>query len=376
MLFWISLARLAAAEPLQAMPLEILVENGHERAWLPAAGVQLSVPERLADFREAADLGISMRNGEPTVRFAGQFLVWSEERRVRWLLGETRVNQGSTQLWVVDRDLGTGTEASCAFAQGHAASTEKPEPSTLRVRTQLTVGATCAAPPPPLACDGPPPTVRRKGRRMVRLPEGGALLDPVMNGETTAQERGWIQPVVANALHRAAHETLCIAAERGWPGTGWPLVVGDRSLRDGSIPTWQGVPAHPSGSHTDGWDADIAYFQAGWAPDNDMRPVCVHADTRTDHRHCLHDPVLLDARRTAMFIGLLAQSKHVRCVGVDGRVARRVLEAQRSLAAEGLLDAVGDKLCFESEDTGRGWFYGHHDHLHVQGQRPPGTMVP
>ena len=45
-----------------------------------------------------------------------------------------------------------------------------------------------------------------------------------------------------------------------------------------------------------------------------------------------------------------------------------------SLHEAGLLPPVEPgRLCFETEDTGRGWLRGHHDHLHVSGARAPFT---
>ena len=369
-IFWVLVAACAWRPPtVTAAPLQVRVDPVHIRAQLGVddGALRLEVPPRLSRLRSALGLGVTGEGATRTVRFAGLFLPWTEGARVRWLEGQTELATGRTDLWVTDREVATGQLSRCLYATGQGVSVRRDDGRQLVLDTQLDVTGHCAAPAPALDCAAAPIEVAGPG--LIRLPEGPGLLDPVMNGETEAQERGWIQPVVASALLDAARRTACASAD--WPGTGWPLVVGDRSLADGSIPSWQGVPAHPEGSHTDGWDADVSYFQAGYAPDNDMRPVCVHVDEQGDHQHCLGAPVLLDVKRTALFVGLLANSPHVACVGVDGQIGPRLLQAQAELVDEGRLPRVrSDKLCFETRDRGRGWYRGHHDHLHVQGARP------
>src|SRR5262249_5174558 len=121
------------------------------------------------------------------------------------------------------------------------------------------------------------------------------------------------------------------------------------------------------GTHVGGRDIDIAYYQIG-TPDNHMRPICPHAIAHQDQRRCVAPPTRLDARRTALFIGTLFESPRVRIVGVDGAAAPVLQAALRDLCRDGLV-APGAcamvRLGFETEDTGRGWYAGHENHIHV-----------
>jgi len=151
-------------------------------------------------------------------------------------------------------------------------------------------------------------------------------------------------------------------------GHGAPIGLIDMSERDGSIPgTSEGAPGHPPGTHTDGYDIDVAYFQDG-SEDNAPRSVCAHHVDGRDAYHCVDDPHLLDPWRTALFVGALAEHGKVRLVGVDGRVGPRVESAMATLCAEGWIDPVACfefPLAWEEEDRGRGLYLFHHHHMHV-----------
>jgi hypothetical protein len=87
-----------------------------------------------------------------------------------------------------------------------------------------------------------------------------------------------------------------------------------------------------------------------------------------DQRHCTGLPDTLDARRTALLVGTLFESPHVRVIGVDGRVGPLVAAQIDALCADHALAAAACarvRLAYEPTDTGRGWYFAHHNHLHV-----------
>ena len=168
----------------------------------------------------------------------------------------------------------------------------------------------------------------------------------------------------------AASMVECQAA--GWDyGNFEPLGLGDMSERNGAIPgTREGQPGHPAGTHVNGSDMDIAYYQVG-TPDNTLRAVCAHTLNGRDEYHCTAEPEFLDPWRTALFIAHLHESPQLRVIGVDGRVGVPVEAAIQQLCAEGYI-ANNNPVCrgrlslaYETVDEGRGWFRFHHHHLHM-----------
>lgn len=155
-----------------------------------------------------------------------------------------------------------------------------------------------------------------------------------------------------------------VACETG----GHPLGLGDMSDRDGATPgTAYGAPHHPRGTHEAGRDIDLGYYQRD-TPDNRIRAICPHAIDGVEQWRCIDTPTSLDVRRTALFIGALFESPHVRIVGVDGQAGPPIQRALGRLCTSKHLpgDACARiKLGFENIDTGRNWFYGHHNHMHV-----------
>jgi hypothetical protein len=154
---------------------------------------------------------------------------------------------------------------------------------------------------------------------------------------------------------------------------GKPLALGDMSDRDGDTPgTAWGTPRHPHHTHEGGRDIDLGYYQRGTA-DNHLRPICAHAIAGVEQRHCVAPPTTLDARRTALFIGALFESPHVRIVGIDGAAAGAIERYLAAFAAVGMIDRdayARVRLGFETANTGRLWFYGHHNHMHVSWKDP------
>jgi len=199
------------------------------------------------------------------------------------------------------------------------------------------------------------------------------------NGETWQnQYRSHLRVELAALVSQATARTHC--KTQAWEtGNGAPLGMGDASESNGAIPgTSIGVPAHPAGSHLNGRDIDIAYYQIA-QPDNRLRPVCPHHTWGDDESHCTATPTTLDVWRTAYFIGTLLESSRVRVIGVDGKVGPYVDAAMQSLCDAGWLDdaSCGDaRLVYESTNLGNGWFYHHHHHLHLSLKSgAPGHLV-
>jgi len=212
--------------------------------------------------------------------------------------------------------------------------------------------------------------------------EGDGYWNYPENGETPEdQYRSFARRDLVQLVKYAAAGTRCLSA--GWDrGNHAPLGLGDMSEANGGIPgSREGDPDHPGGTHVDGHDMDIAYYQIG-PEQNLLRAVCDHASGGEEAYHCTGVPDRLDVWRTALFLGLLHHSPQLRVVGVDGRVGPLVESALRTLCARGFLDGAACEehaLAWEEEDTGRGWFYHHHHHLHVsvlgQGRAvPPGVV--
>jgi hypothetical protein len=192
--------------------------------------------------------------------------------------------------------------------------------------------------------------------------------DYPINGETAAnQYRSWARRDLRMLLDYATAKVLCKAAD--WDtGIGGPLGFGDMSEMDGAIPgTSIGEPGHPAGTHVNGRDIDLAYYQLGTA-DNRLRPICTHITGGADQYHCTADPHLLDVWRSALFLGAVFESSRVRVVGVDGRAGPILEEAIAELCATGWITEAACEnvaLAYETTDMGFGWFYFHHHHMHI-----------
>jgi len=190
-----------------------------------------------------------------------------------------------------------------------------------------------------------------------------------INGETsTNQYRSYARRDLMILVKYAAAFVACRA--KGWAeGNGKPIGLGDMSERSGAIPgTSIGSPAHPSGSHTNGYDMDIAYYQTTSA-NNYLRAVCPHTSGGYDVYHCTGEPTILDVKRTALFLGAFLTSDRVRIIGVDGRIGPLVVPSMVKLCEEGVLPKLScdrkSMIAYETTDTGRGWFKFHHHHLHI-----------
>lgn len=126
-------------------------------------------------------------------------------------------------------------------------------------------------------------------------------------------------------------------------------------------------PRHPQGTHVNGRDIDLAYFQANTA-DNRLRAICTHTSNGVDQYHCMAAPTTLDVWRTAMFLGTVFESPRTRVIGVDGQVGPLLLSALDQLCSDGWLSqtaCTNAVLAYETTNMGQGWYLHHHHHAHI-----------
>jgi hypothetical protein len=186
-----------------------------------------------------------------------------------------------------------------------------------------------------------------------------------------------LQLLIQYASARVACET------DGWDY--WPFVsvgLGDMSEEDGTIPgTSTGHPDHPMGTHQDGNDIDVAYYQrdseSTWmklenrlqdVEGNLLRSMCKYTRFGMDVYHCTEPPRILDPWRTALFIAYVAENPYTRVIGVDGQIGPLVDDALDQLAQSGWIeDDLRERipLVYEIENEGMGWYRFHHHHLHI-----------
>jgi hypothetical protein len=199
-----------------------------------------------------------------------------------------------------------------------------------------------------------------------------------INGETISdQYRSYIRRDLRMLIQYATAKVACKTA--GWTfGDNWPLGLGDMSEADGAIPgTSIGSLGHPPGTHTDGYDIDLAYHQIGQI-NNYLRPICPHTPGGTEAYHCTAPPDILDEWRTALFLGFLAEHPSLRVIGCDGQAGPILDAAITQLCTDGWLTtyACGNvPLTYEVTDQGYGWFLFHHHHMHVSFDQPSYKMA-
>ncbi len=148
------------------------------------------------------------------------------------------------------------------------------------------------------------------------------------------------------------------ATRAAYPDTK-PLGLLDMSEDDGDTPgRMENQLRHPEGTHVQGNDIDIAYFQTG--EDNLGRSVCPE-----DGYFCTDDPDILDAERTVFFMSKLAESQHLRVIGVDPRIADALQEAANEMRDDGKIDDAARSYFFTGAMAyGDGWpFHQHHMHF-------------
>jgi len=236
-------------------------------------------------------------------------------------------------------------------------------------------GITCDL--PPIECTG---TAAYCGELIQFDPtEGVGYTDYPENGETVDnQYRSWLRRDLVMLIQYATAKVACYDAS--WTiGSDAPLGLIDMSEQNGAIPgTSIGEPGHPEGTHTNGFDIDVAYYQVGTS-DNRARPICDHYEGGTDAYHCTATPHLLDAWRSALFLGALFEHPHIRVVGCDGKAGPILDSAITILCRDGWITpfACGNRaLTYEEVNEGRGWYYFHHHHMHVSLGLPDYRGVP
>jgi len=229
-------------------------------------------------------------------------------------------------------------------------------------------GPTCAALPSP-DCVG---TAAHCGQLVAFTPaQGPGYHNYPLNGETASnQYRSFARRDLVQLIKWATAYVDCKAA--GWTGgNSMPLGLGDMSESNGAIPgTSIGSPGHPAGTHVNGNDMDIAYYQDR-GPNNFLREICPHTTNGQDQYHCTGAPDRLDVWRTALVLGALAGHARTRIIGVDGKVGPLVAAAIQSLCVRSWLPAASctvaeqGRITYEATNTGRGWFQFHHHHFHI-----------
>jgi len=204
---------------------------------------------------------------------------------------------------------------------------------------------------------------------------GPGYIDYPENGETwDNQYRSFIRRDTMMMIKYACAYVDCLAAD--WVvGNGQPLGLIDMSEANGAIPgTSIGQPGHPQGTHTNGNDIDVSYYQVGTG-DNRARPICEHHQNGEEAYHCTATPHLLDPWRTALFLGALIKHPHLRVVGADGKAGPILISALRLLCENGWLPdsscGRSHMLAYEETNQGYGWFHFHHHHMHVSFNRDP-----
>jgi hypothetical protein len=198
-------------------------------------------------------------------------------------------------------------------------------------------------------------------------------IDYPENGESwDDQYRSWLRRDAVMMIQYAAAKTACYTD--GWEfGNGDPIGLIDMSEENGAIPgTSVGNPGHPAGTHTNGLDIDIAYYQA-FTQNNAARPICDHYQDSVEVHHCTAPPHLLDPWREAVFVGAIHEHPNLRTIGCDGKVGP-ILEYYIEILCD--LSWIDSSACtnpdlsFEVTNQGWGWYFSHHHHIHVSYDQP------
>jgi hypothetical protein len=137
-----------------------------------------------------------------------------------------------------------------------------------------------------------------------------------------------------------------------------PIGLLDMSQADGDVPGRQDDQLrHPEGTHVNGNDIDIAYYQTG--SNNLGRSVCPE-----NGYFCTAEPDILDAERSAFFISRLMKSEHLRVIGVDTMIYTDLIAAASDLKNDGLLTYNDVQRMKSYLAYGDGWpFHQHHLHF-------------
>ena len=253
---------------------------------------------------------------------------------------------------------------------------------------QLPTPATTPPMPPPAGpgpvCDNLPASSCAEGAPCGNLstfsPRTTSYYDDYpINGETfNNQYRSYLQQDLINIVNYATALVECKTAN--WTsGNRDPLGLGDMSESDGAIPgTSINRPGHPPGTHLNGYDIDLAYYQIN-TPDNRLREVC----DSNDMHHCVGQPDRLDPWRTALFLGTVFEfDDTIRVIGVDGKIGPLIETAMRKLCETDWLSDLAcanitpyPNLAYEVVDNGLGWYLFHHHHAHISAHSRSSRIV-
>ena len=204
---------------------------------------------------------------------------------------------------------------------------------------------------------------------------GDGYWDYNLNGESVGDEyRSYIRKEVMMLIKYAAASVSCMGA--AWTvGNGEPLGLGDMSEANGDIPgARENQPGHPEGTHVNGFDMDIAYYQL-FGTDNKLRSVCEHVQNGADQYRCVSEPDNFDVWRTALFFAKMHDSPYLRVIGADGKIGPLLESAITQMCDAGWLP--GNPACnnmaiaYETTNQGQGWYNFHHHHFHISTTASP-----
>lgn len=161
--------------------------------------------------------------------------------------------------------------------------------------------------------------------------------------------------------------------EKKFPGTP-PVYLSDISQEDGKTPgTMFNRPRHPTTTHVNGRDCDIAYYQT--LPDNDYRIICGdgtdkngngQAGKYNDGYFCTTDKNVVDFVKQTQFVSLLMAHPQFRVLGIDQTLPQQFYDEAYRQADAGLLPGwavykIENGLAWGNDG---GWAF-HHHHIHL-----------
>ncbi|MSP59738.1 MAG: hypothetical protein EXR72_05240 [Myxococcales bacterium] len=158
-----------------------------------------------------------------------------------------------------------------------------------------------------------------------------------------------------------------------WPEV-QPVYLSDISQENGKTPGVDvGRPRHPTTTHVNGRDCDIAYYQT--LPDNDYRIICGDG---TDHNgngqkgkfndgyFCTTTKNVVNMAQQVWFLALLMSHPLFRVVGVDEKLVDALFaQAEKYVAAKELPAWVQTRFDYGLGYGNDGGWAFHHHHIHL-----------
>ncbi len=202
--------------------------------------------------------------------------------------------------------------------------------------------------------------------------EGNHYWDYEINGEGSSQYRSFIRGDVRNLIRYSSAWVRCMTDGQWSFGNSAALALGDMSEANGDIPgTREGSPGHPPGTHVDGADMDIGYYQTQYN-DTRLRSLCDPHTGGQDQYHCVSPPTNLDVWRTALVLAKMHDNPNLRVIGVDGQAGLLIESAIAQMCNAGWISGgacTNAKITWEVTDGGAGWYRFHHHHFHISVSR-------